>query len=203
MHSPACSPLVTRVWQFRCQSRWLGSRSPRGAPQPYWAGTGRSSGCGCPALAPAGSSSPTAGCWPTRPEMAFSATKSIVSLVAGAGFDDGELELDAPVYDAAALDEFAGLHAHQIHLTAPARADQRMGWPPLGQTRRRRRPEPARGQRACWEPTGHGVGLQRRAGQPALPGPDRPARTSSARRPRGTRHGTAGRVRHMVLARLH
>jgi CubicO group peptidase (beta-lactamase class C family) len=63
---------------------------------------------------------------PTRPEMAFSVTKSIASLVAGTAFDDGLLELDAPVRDGVGLPQFAEPPADRItwrHLL-----EQTSGW---------------------------------------------------------------------------
>lgn len=44
---------------------------------------------------------------PARAEMAYSATKSVLSLVAGIAFDDGLLRLDEPVADAVGLPQFA------------------------------------------------------------------------------------------------
>jgi CubicO group peptidase (beta-lactamase class C family) len=63
---------------------------------------------------------------PTRPEMAFSATKSITSLVAGIAFDDGLLGLDTLVRDTVELPHFAEPPANQItwrHLL-----EQTSGW---------------------------------------------------------------------------
>jgi len=63
---------------------------------------------------------------PTQPEMAFSATKSIVSLVAGTAYDDDVLDLDTPVRDAVNLDEFTRPPADRItwrHLL-----EQTSGW---------------------------------------------------------------------------
>ncbi|MGH3588402.1 MAG: serine hydrolase, partial [Pseudonocardia sp.] len=63
---------------------------------------------------------------PTRPEMAFSATKSIASLVAGIAFDDGLLDLEALVRDSVDLDQFAAPPADRItwrHLL-----EQTSGW---------------------------------------------------------------------------
>jgi CubicO group peptidase (beta-lactamase class C family) len=63
---------------------------------------------------------------PTRPEMAFSATKSIVSLVAGTAFDDGLLVLDTPVCDTVELSQFVEPPADRItwrHLL-----EQTSGW---------------------------------------------------------------------------
>jgi CubicO group peptidase (beta-lactamase class C family) len=62
---------------------------------------------------------------PTRPEMAFSATKSIVSLIAGIAFD-GLLGLDTPVRDTVALRQFVEPPADRItwrHLL-----EQTSGW---------------------------------------------------------------------------
>ena len=47
---------------------------------------------------------------PDVPEMAFSATKSVVSVVAGSAFDDGLLVLDQPVCEVVAIPEFDGPH---------------------------------------------------------------------------------------------
>jgi CubicO group peptidase (beta-lactamase class C family) len=63
---------------------------------------------------------------PTRPEMAFSATKSIVSLVGGIAFDDGLLALDTPVREAVDLPQFAEPPSDRItwrHLL-----EQTSGW---------------------------------------------------------------------------
>ncbi|WP_233159367.1 serine hydrolase [Pseudonocardia sp. MH-G8] len=63
---------------------------------------------------------------PRRPEMAFSATKSIVSLVAGTAFDDGLFALDAPVVDTVELSQFGEPPADRItwrHLL-----EQTSGW---------------------------------------------------------------------------
>lgn len=51
---------------------------------------------------------------PTRTEMAYSATKSVLSLVAGVLFDDGRLRLDEPVSEAVQLPQFAGSHGRAI-----------------------------------------------------------------------------------------
>ncbi|WP_405825905.1 serine hydrolase [Streptomyces sp. NBC_01390] len=51
---------------------------------------------------------------PERTEMAFSATKSVLSLVAGLAFDDGLLRLDEPVWRSVDLPQFAGAHARRI-----------------------------------------------------------------------------------------
>jgi CubicO group peptidase (beta-lactamase class C family) len=63
---------------------------------------------------------------PTRPEMAFSATKSIASLVAGIAFDDGLFGLDTPVRDTVELPQFGTPPADGItwrHLL-----EQTSGW---------------------------------------------------------------------------
>ncbi|MGW2384304.1 serine hydrolase domain-containing protein [Streptomyces sp. NPDC001658] len=51
---------------------------------------------------------------PTRPEMAYSATKSVLSLVAGIAHDDGLLRLDEPVSAAIDLPQFADDHGRAI-----------------------------------------------------------------------------------------
>ncbi|MCO1656981.1 serine hydrolase [Pseudonocardia sp. S2-4] len=51
---------------------------------------------------------------PTTVEMAFSVTKTFLSLVAGVAFDDGLLRLDDAVRDAVALPEFRVPPAHAI-----------------------------------------------------------------------------------------
>jgi CubicO group peptidase (beta-lactamase class C family) len=51
---------------------------------------------------------------PTRVEMAFSATKSVLSLVAGVAHDDGTLRLDEPVSRVVDLPQFASAHGQQI-----------------------------------------------------------------------------------------
>ena len=51
---------------------------------------------------------------PGRTEMAFSATKSVLSLVAGAAFDDGLLRLDEPVCRSVALPQFGDAHGRRI-----------------------------------------------------------------------------------------
>ncbi|MFE6685671.1 serine hydrolase domain-containing protein [Streptomyces sp. NPDC057743] len=51
---------------------------------------------------------------PHRVEMAFSATKSVLSLVAGVGFDDGLLGLDEPVHESVRLPQFADGHGRGI-----------------------------------------------------------------------------------------
>ncbi|MFG2552676.1 serine hydrolase domain-containing protein [Streptomyces sp. NPDC048581] len=50
---------------------------------------------------------------PTRAEMAYSATKSVLSLVAGVAFDDGRLRLDEPVSVSVDLPEFRTSHARR------------------------------------------------------------------------------------------
>ncbi len=51
---------------------------------------------------------------PERTEMAFSATKSVLSLVAGLAFDDGLLQLDEPVCRSVDLPQFGNAHARKI-----------------------------------------------------------------------------------------
>lgn len=51
---------------------------------------------------------------PSRAEMAYSATKSVLSLVAGVAFDDGALRLDEPVSESADLPEFGTAHGRAI-----------------------------------------------------------------------------------------
>ncbi|MGX1564692.1 serine hydrolase domain-containing protein [Streptomyces sp. NPDC055506] len=51
---------------------------------------------------------------PTRAEMAYSATKSVLSLVAGIAYDDGALRLDEPVSKAVDLPEFDTPHGRAI-----------------------------------------------------------------------------------------
>ncbi|MFE7314767.1 serine hydrolase domain-containing protein [Streptomyces sp. NPDC057555] len=51
---------------------------------------------------------------PHRVEMAFSATKSVLSLVAGVAFDDGLLALDEPVHRSVRLPQFADAHGRGI-----------------------------------------------------------------------------------------
>jgi CubicO group peptidase (beta-lactamase class C family) len=51
---------------------------------------------------------------PDREEMAFSATKSVLSLVAGLAFDDGLLRLDEPVCRSVDLPQFGGAHGRNI-----------------------------------------------------------------------------------------
>ncbi|MFG1670732.1 serine hydrolase domain-containing protein [Streptomyces sp. Y7] len=51
---------------------------------------------------------------PARAEMAFSATKSVLSLVAGVAFDDGLLRLDEPVAQSVDLPEFGTAHGRAI-----------------------------------------------------------------------------------------
>ncbi len=51
---------------------------------------------------------------PERPEMAFSATKSVLALVAGIAFDDGLLRLDEPVGTSVPLPQLAGAHGRAI-----------------------------------------------------------------------------------------
>jgi CubicO group peptidase (beta-lactamase class C family) len=63
----------------------------------------------------------TVGSWgdPAVPEMLFSATKSVVSLVAGVAYDQGLLDVDAKVGDSVALPAFhdgAGRDVRWLHL---------------------------------------------------------------------------------------
>ncbi|WP_415925264.1 serine hydrolase [Streptomyces sp. ME19-01-6] len=51
---------------------------------------------------------------PTRVEMAYSATKSVLALVAGIAHDDGMLVLDEPVSVRVALPQFADAHGRAI-----------------------------------------------------------------------------------------
>lgn len=51
---------------------------------------------------------------PKREEMAYSATKSVLSLVAGIAFDTGKLRLDEPVSLSVNLPQFAGPHGRAI-----------------------------------------------------------------------------------------
>lgn len=51
---------------------------------------------------------------PDVPEMAFSVTKSFVSVVAGLAFDDGLLVPDQPVHQVVDVPEFNGLHNERI-----------------------------------------------------------------------------------------
>jgi CubicO group peptidase (beta-lactamase class C family) len=51
---------------------------------------------------------------PDRAEMAFSATKSILSLVAGLAFDDGLLRLDEPACQTVDLPQFVGQSGQEI-----------------------------------------------------------------------------------------
>ncbi|MER5180299.1 serine hydrolase [Streptomyces sp. NPDC002896] len=51
---------------------------------------------------------------PAREEMAYSATKSVLSLVAGVAFDDGLLRLDEPVSTSVDLPQFADAHGRAI-----------------------------------------------------------------------------------------
>jgi CubicO group peptidase (beta-lactamase class C family) len=51
---------------------------------------------------------------PARTEMAFSATKSVLALVAGVAFDDGLLRLDEPACRSVSLPQFAGAHGQRI-----------------------------------------------------------------------------------------
>lgn len=51
---------------------------------------------------------------PDVPEMAFSVTKSVVSVVAGLAFDDGLLVPDQPVHEVVGVPEFRGPHNERI-----------------------------------------------------------------------------------------
>ncbi|MGV9852900.1 serine hydrolase domain-containing protein [Streptomyces sp. NPDC003442] len=51
---------------------------------------------------------------PARVEMAFSATKSVLALVAGVAFDDGLLRLDEPVCGSVELPQFSDEHGRRI-----------------------------------------------------------------------------------------
>lgn len=51
---------------------------------------------------------------PAREEMAFSATKSVLAVVAGLAFDDGLLRLDEPVCQAVDLPQFTDAHGRGI-----------------------------------------------------------------------------------------
>ena len=51
---------------------------------------------------------------PARAEMAFSATKSVLALVAGVAFDDGLLHLDEPASRSVSLPQLAGRHGQRI-----------------------------------------------------------------------------------------
>lgn len=51
---------------------------------------------------------------PSRVEMAFSATKSVLALVAGVAYDDGMLRLDEPVSRSVDLPQLAGGHGPAI-----------------------------------------------------------------------------------------
>jgi CubicO group peptidase (beta-lactamase class C family) len=51
---------------------------------------------------------------PTRVEMAYSATKSVLSLVAGIAYDDGLLRLDEPVSASVGLPQFADAHGRAV-----------------------------------------------------------------------------------------
>lgn len=51
---------------------------------------------------------------PARVEMAFSATKSVLALTAGAAYDDGLLRLDEPVHRSVDLPQFADSHGRAI-----------------------------------------------------------------------------------------
>lgn len=51
---------------------------------------------------------------PNRVEMAYSATKSVLSLVTGVAYDDGILSLDEPVSRVIDLPQLASAHGQQI-----------------------------------------------------------------------------------------
>ncbi|GAA2744323.1 serine hydrolase [Kitasatospora cinereorecta] len=51
---------------------------------------------------------------PEQEEMAYSATKSVLSLVAGLAFDDGLLRLDEPVCQSVGLPQFGDAHGRKI-----------------------------------------------------------------------------------------
>ncbi|WP_421111449.1 serine hydrolase domain-containing protein [Streptomyces sp. NEAU-S77] len=51
---------------------------------------------------------------PARVEMAYSATKSVLALVAGVAHDDGLLELDEPVRARVGLPQFDGVHGRAV-----------------------------------------------------------------------------------------
>jgi len=51
---------------------------------------------------------------PARVEMAYSATKSVLALVAGIAHDDGLLELDEPVRVRVGLPQFDGVHGRAV-----------------------------------------------------------------------------------------
>jgi CubicO group peptidase (beta-lactamase class C family) len=51
---------------------------------------------------------------PARTEMAFSATKSVLALVAGVAFDDGLLRLDEPAWRSVSLPQLSGAHGQRI-----------------------------------------------------------------------------------------
>ena len=78
---------------------------------------------------------------PARAEMAYSATKSVLSLVAGIAFDDGLLRLDEPVADSVGSAAVRRLPWARDHLAAPARPDQPVGGRTVGQADACRRAE--------------------------------------------------------------
>ncbi|HSF26550.1 MAG TPA: serine hydrolase [Actinomycetes bacterium] len=51
---------------------------------------------------------------PDEPEMAFSVTKSVVSVVAGLAYDDGLLVPDQPVHEVLDVEQFRGPHNERI-----------------------------------------------------------------------------------------
>jgi CubicO group peptidase (beta-lactamase class C family) len=96
---------------------------------------------------------------PARTEMAFSATKSVLALVAGVAFDDGLLRLDEPVGRSVSLPQFAGAHGRRItwrHLL-----DQTSQWEGelWGEAHRGRRPEHAGRDGVRGRTPGRGLGL--------------------------------------------
>jgi len=98
----------------------VGDRSHRGVTGPLLAGSG-----------PSGvvlHDGRIVGCWgdPETPEMLFSATKSLVSLVAGVAWSAGLLDLDGPVADSVDRPEFASGDAREI--TWEHLLQQRSGW---------------------------------------------------------------------------
>lgn len=78
---------------------------------------------------------------PERTEMAFSATKSVLSLVAGLAFDDGLLRLDEPVWRSVDLPQFMRRTRAEDHLAAPAGPVQPVGGRAVVQAHLGRRPE--------------------------------------------------------------
>ncbi|WP_369386779.1 hypothetical protein AB5J72_03570 [Streptomyces sp. CG1] len=65
---------------------------------------------------------------PGRSEMAFSATKRVLSLVAGLAFDDGLLRLDDPVCHSVGLPQFGDTHGRKVtERSRPAVRPERAG----------------------------------------------------------------------------